>query len=62
MHIPPLTHQVLSEYVGTSREIVTFQMNHLRQLGLLSYSRKGVSLHTEALLEYLRKEAQNPGA
>ena len=62
VHIPPLTHQVLSEYVGTSREIVTFQMNHLRQLGLLSYSRKGVSLHTEALLEYLRKEAQNPGA
>jgi CRP-like cAMP-binding protein len=34
--IPPLTHQVISEYVGTSREIVTFQMNHLRQKGLLA--------------------------
>jgi len=62
VHVPPLTHQVLSEYVGTSREIVTFQMNHLRQQGLLSYSRKGISIHTEALLEYLKKEAQNPGA
>src|SRR5581483_3585831 len=27
LRIPPMTHQVLSEYVGTSREIVTFQMN-----------------------------------
>jgi len=28
VRIPPFTHQLLSEYVGTSREIVTFQMNH----------------------------------
>src|SRR5579863_4923134 len=35
--IPPLTHQVISEYVGTSREIVTFQMIHLRQQGYLRY-------------------------
>jgi len=40
--VPPLTHQVISEYVGTSREIVTFQMNHLRQQGYLRYSRKGI--------------------
>jgi CRP-like cAMP-binding protein len=31
--IPPLTHQVISEHVGTSREIVTFHMNRLRQMG-----------------------------
>jgi CRP/FNR family transcriptional regulator len=62
VYIPPLTHQVLSEYVGTSREIVTFQMNHLRQEGYLSYSRKGISIQVEALREYLRKEAQGLGA
>jgi len=51
--IPPLTHQVISEYVGTSREIVTFQMNHLRQKGFLRYSRKGIQVYVDALSEYL---------
>jgi Mn-dependent DtxR family transcriptional regulator len=49
-----LTHQVISEYVGTSREIVTFQMNHLRQKGLLRYSRKGIQVYTDALREHLQ--------
>jgi CRP/FNR family cyclic AMP-dependent transcriptional regulator len=52
--IPPLTHQVISEYVGTSREIVTFQMNHLRQKGLLRYSRKGIQVYADALKEHLQ--------
>jgi CRP-like cAMP-binding protein len=52
--IPPFTHQLLSEYVGTSREIVTFQMNHLRQLALLRYSRKGIEIFVDALAAYLR--------
>jgi CRP/FNR family transcriptional regulator len=52
--IPPLTHQVISEYVGTSREIVTFQMNHLRQKGYLRYSRKGIQVYAEALREHLQ--------
>jgi CRP/FNR family cyclic AMP-dependent transcriptional regulator len=53
--IPPLTHQLISEYVGTSREIVTFHMNHLRQKGYLRYSRKGIQIYTEALREHLRE-------
>jgi CRP-like cAMP-binding protein len=53
--IPPLTHQVISEYVGTSREIVTFQMNHLRQRGYLRYSRKAIQVYAEALREHLRE-------
>jgi CRP/FNR family cyclic AMP-dependent transcriptional regulator len=53
--IPPLTHQILSEYVGTSREIVTFHMNHLRQKGYLRYSRKGIQIYTDALREHLRE-------
>lgn len=51
--VPPLTHQVISEYVGTSREIVTFQMNQLRQKGYLRYSRKGIQVYADALREHL---------
>jgi CRP-like cAMP-binding protein len=54
VRIPPFTHQVLSEYVGTSREMVTFQMNHLRQQGFLRYSRKGIEVFAEALAQHLR--------
>lgn len=54
--IPPLTHQVISEYVGTSREIVTFQMNQLRQKGYLRYSRKGIQVYTDALREHLNTQ------
>jgi len=56
-HVPPLTHQVISEYVGTSREIVTFQMNYLRQKGYLQYSRKGIQVYTDALREHLHSES-----
>ncbi len=51
--IPPLTHQVLAQYVGTTREIITFQMNQLRQKGLLRYSRKGIQIYPDSLREYL---------
>jgi len=54
LKVPPLTHQVISEYVGTSREIVTFQMNHLRQKGYLRYSRKGIQVYSDALREHLQ--------
>jgi CRP/FNR family cyclic AMP-dependent transcriptional regulator len=54
--IPPLTHQVISEYVGTSREIVTFQMNQLRQKGYLRYSRKAIQVYADALREHLREQ------
>jgi CRP/FNR family cyclic AMP-dependent transcriptional regulator len=58
--IPPLTHQVISEYVGTSREIVTFQMNHLRQKGFLRYSRKGIQVYVDALREHLQQSSESP--
>jgi CRP/FNR family transcriptional regulator, cyclic AMP receptor protein len=54
MSIPPLTHQAIAEYVGTSREIVTSQMNHLRQAGFLRYSRRGVQVYADALREHLK--------
>ena len=54
--IPPLTHQLISEYVGTSREIVTFQMNRLRQEGFIRYSRKGIDVYTDSLREHLLRQ------
>jgi len=56
--IPPLTHQLLSEYLGTSREIVTFQMNHLRHQGFVRYSRKSIEVYTDALAEHLRNQSK----
>lgn len=53
----PFTHELLSQYVGTSREIVTHYMNHFRKQGYLQYSRKGIILYRSAFQEWLR---QNP--
>ncbi|MDQ1474299.1 MAG: family transcriptional regulator, cyclic receptor protein [Bryobacterales bacterium] len=53
----PFTHELLSQYVGTSREIVTHYMNQFRRQGYLSYSRKGILLHRDALKDWLRQEA-----
>jgi CRP/FNR family transcriptional regulator, cyclic AMP receptor protein len=47
--IASLTHQTMAEYVGTSREIVTFQMNRLRRLGMVRYTRRYIDIYTEAL-------------
>jgi CRP/FNR family transcriptional regulator, cyclic AMP receptor protein len=45
----PLTHEMLSRYVGTSREIVSHHMNQFRKHGYVTYSRRGISLHRETL-------------
>ena len=52
----PFTHELLAQYVGTSREIVTHYMNHFRRQGLLRYSRKGILLHREPVDKWLRHE------
>src|SRR5439155_14395531 len=53
----PFTHEFLSQYVGTSREIVTHYMNQLRRLGYLRYSRKGILLYRDAMRDWLRQQA-----
>lgn len=53
----PFTHELLSQYVGTSREIVTHYMNQFRQQGYIQYSRKGIVVYQGALHDWLR---QNP--
>jgi CRP/FNR family transcriptional regulator len=54
--IGALTHHTLAEYVGTSREIVTFQLNRLRRQGLLRYSRKHMDIYTGAIQSILRDQ------
>jgi CRP/FNR family transcriptional regulator, cyclic AMP receptor protein len=49
-----MTHHTLAEYVGTSREIVTFQLNRLRRLGMVKYTRKNIDVYWQAILEQLR--------
>jgi CRP/FNR family transcriptional regulator, cyclic AMP receptor protein len=51
--LPSLTHREIAEYVGTSREIVTFQMNRLRRLGLLRYSRSYIDVDLPALYAFM---------
>jgi len=53
LRLDSLTHQTIAEFVGTSREIVTCQMNRLRRMGLLRYSRKNIDIYSQALRETL---------
>jgi CRP-like cAMP-binding protein len=46
----PLTHEMLSQYVGTSREIITHHMTQFRRLGYLQYSRKEVVIYPDAMM------------
>jgi len=56
VRVPALTHHTIAEYVGTSREIVTFQLNRLRRLGMLRYSRKHMDIYTMAMQDALREQ------
>ena len=51
-----LTHQTIAEYVGTSREIVTFQMNRLKRLGMIRYTRRYIDVFTMAVENVLRQQ------
>jgi CRP-like cAMP-binding protein len=50
-----VTHLIIAEFAGTSRPIVTYQMNRLRRLGPVRYSRKHIEVHAEAMRENLRQ-------
>jgi hypothetical protein len=57
----PLTHELLSQYVGTSREVVTQYMNQFRREGYLRYSRNGIVLYRAPLRAYVADQGL-PGA
>jgi len=56
MRITGLTHQAIADYVGTSREIVTSELNHLRRLGYVAYSRLYTDIFVSALSEWMRQQ------
>ena len=56
----PLTHDLLSGYVGTSREIVTHYMNQFRRDGFLEYSRQAILLRQDRLREWLDLGSGDP--
>jgi CRP-like cAMP-binding protein len=56
LQMPSLTHRLIAEHVGTSREIVSSEMNRLRRLGLVRYSRKHIQVYCEAIEETLRSD------
>jgi CRP-like cAMP-binding protein len=55
----PFTHELLSRYVGTSREVVTQSMNRFRKKGFVSYSRHGIRLYRDALKASIASGMQN---
>jgi len=57
VRMAPFTHELLSQYVGTSREIVTHYMNQFRRQGYLRYSRKGIILYRDAFKDWLKQGA-----
>ena len=55
--MPWFTHNLLADYVGTSREMVTFEMNRLRRLGLIQYSRRRLDVYADELARHLAGNA-----
>ncbi len=56
VRLASLTHHTLAEFIGTSREIVTFQMNRLRRAGMLRYSRRHIDVYAQAMADALRQQ------
>jgi CRP/FNR family cyclic AMP-dependent transcriptional regulator len=50
----PLTHELLAQYVGTSRELVTSRMTNFRRQGYLQYTRKDITVYRDALRAWIR--------
>jgi CRP/FNR family cyclic AMP-dependent transcriptional regulator len=56
VEMSPFTHELLAQYVGTTREIVTHYMNQFRRDGFLLYSRKSILLRPQVVRSWLARE------
>jgi CRP-like cAMP-binding protein len=54
VRLPAFTQELLGKCVGTSREIITLNMNELRRQGYVRYSRKNIFVYEDALKENYR--------
>jgi CRP/FNR family transcriptional regulator len=57
VHMMPLTHELLSMYLGTSREIATHFLNQFRRDGYVRYSRREMVVYADAFKEWLKQES-----
>lgn len=55
VRMDPLTQQLLAEYVGTSREVLSQYMRQFQGQGYLRYSRKYIVVYPDAFKEWLRQ-------
>lgn len=54
VYLPPLSHELLSLYVGTSREVITHFMIAFREKRIVDYNgRKAVRVHVPSLRAFL---------
>lgn len=50
-----ITHETMSEFIGTSREIVTHYLNAFRKAGYVDYNRKGIRVYDpKGLVQWAR--------
>ena len=49
IRMKPITHQVMSRYLGTTREVISASMNRLKRLGYVRYSRAGIIIDCRSL-------------
>ena len=59
VHMRPFTHELLAQYIGTSREIVTHWMARLQRDGYVKYSRKGMLLYSSRLRQWMEEIREN---
>jgi CRP/FNR family transcriptional regulator, cyclic AMP receptor protein len=55
IRMPAFTHELISQYVGTTRETVTYYMNQFRKRGYIRYSRKGIILYSDSFQQWLQE-------
>lgn len=55
----PFTHELLGQYIGTSREITTHYMLQFKQSGFISYSRRELKVYVEPLKAWLKQESEH---
>lgn len=49
----PLTHELLSQYLGSAREMITCEMVSFRKEGMIEYSRRGLTIDAVKLRAWL---------
>ncbi len=59
VHMRPFTHELLAQYIGTSREIVTHWMARFQRQELVRYSRTGMLLHPDRLRKWMESERES---